>query len=146
MLTTLSSHNTRVFNQKLPHFMETWQKTTTLRFCPENYHFFINPWQVDRLLPASITITPPINHCPSCIYGIVGERCRKQKISYGFTKIHLWVHLATSDWMHIHTFVDRERKRSKNGDEVVVHDVIQITGDPSAERTTPPRSTHVRSA
>ena len=27
----------------------------------------------------------------------VGERCRKQKNSYGFTKIHLGVHLATSD-------------------------------------------------
>ena len=48
--------------------------------------------------------------------------------------------------MYLHTFVDRERKRSKNGDEVVVHDVIQITGDPSTEQTAPPRSTHVRSA
>ena len=46
--------------------------------------------------------------------------------------------------MHLHTFVDRERKCSKNGDEVVEHDVIQITGDPSTERTAPPRSTHVR--
>ena len=27
----------------------------------------------------------------------VGERSRKQKFSYGFTKIHLGVHLATSD-------------------------------------------------
>ena len=43
--------------------------------------------------------------------------------------------------MHLHTFVDRKRKRSRNGDEVVVHDVIQITGDPSTERTAPPRST-----
>ena len=48
--------------------------------------------------------------------------------------------------MHLHTFVDRVRKRSKNGDEVVVHDVIQITGDPSTERTAPPRSTHVRNS
>ena len=48
--------------------------------------------------------------------------------------------------MHLHTFVDRERKRSKNGDEVVEHDVIQITGDPSTERTAPPRSTHVRNS
>ena len=46
--------------------------------------------------------------------------------------------------MHLHTFVDRERKRSKNGDEVVEHDVIQITGDPSTERTAPPRSAHVQ--
>ena len=46
--------------------------------------------------------------------------------------------------MHLHTFVDRERKRSKNGDDVVEHDVIQITGDPSTEQTAPPRSTHVR--
>ena len=45
-----------------------------------------------------------------------------------------------------HTLVDRARKRSKNGDEEAVLDVIQITGDPSAERTAPPRSTHVRSA
>ena len=34
---------------------------------------------------------------------IVGERCRKQKISYGFTKIHLGVHLETSDYMHLRT-------------------------------------------
>ena len=47
--------------------------------------------------------------------------------------------------VHLHTLVDRERKRSKNGDEEAVLDVIQITGDPSAERTAPPRSTHVRS-
>ena len=46
--------------------------------------------------------------------------------------------------MHLHTFVDRERKRSKNGDEGVVLDVIQITKDPSAERMAPPHSTHVR--
>ena len=48
--------------------------------------------------------------------------------------------------LHLHTFVDHVRKRSKNGDEEVVLDVIQITGDPSAERMAPPRSTHVRSA
>ena len=41
--------------------------------------------------------------------------------------------------VHLHTFVDRERKRSKNGEEGVVLVVIQITGDPSAEWTTPPR-------
>ena len=46
--------------------------------------------------------------------------------------------------VHLHTLVDRERKRSKNGDDVVEHDVIQITGDPSTEWTAPPRSTHVR--
>ena len=45
--------------------------------------------------------------------------------------------------LHLHTFVDHARKRSKNGDEEGVLDVIQITGDPSAERTAPPRSTHV---
>ena len=42
--------------------------------------------------------------------------------------------------------VDRERKRSKNGDEGVVLDVIRITEDPSTERTAPPRSTHVRNS
>ena len=46
--------------------------------------------------------------------------------------------------LHLHTFVDHARKRSKNGDEEVVLDVIQITGDPSAERTAPPCSTHVQ--
>ena len=46
--------------------------------------------------------------------------------------------------MHLHTFVDHARKRSKNGDEGVVLVVIQITRDASAERTAPPRSTHVR--
>ena len=40
--------------------------------------------------------------------------------------------------------VDRERKRSKNGDEGVVLDVIRITEDPSTERTAPPCSTHVQ--
>ena len=74
---------------------------------------------------------------------IVGERCRKQNFPTRFTKIHLGVHLATSHQMHLHTFVDRARKRSRNGDEVVVHDVIQPTGDPSTERTAPPRSTHL---
>ena len=34
----------------------------------------------------------------------------------------------------------------ENEVEGVVLAVIQITGDPSAERTAPPRSTHVRSA
>ena len=47
--------------------------------------------------------------------------------------------------VHLHTLVDRERKRSKNGDDVVEHDVIQITDDLSTERMVPPRSTHVRS-
>ena len=46
--------------------------------------------------------------------------------------------------MHLHTFVDRERKRSKNGDEGVVLVVIQITGDPTTERMAPLHSTHVR--
>ena len=46
--------------------------------------------------------------------------------------------------MCLRTLVDRMRKRSKNGDEEGVLDVIQITGDPSAERTAPPCSTHVQ--
>ena len=76
------------------------------------------------------------------LLGIVAEFKKKFR---RITKIHLWSILATSDRMHLHTFVDRERKHSKNGDEGVVLDVIQITGDPSAERTAPPHSTHVRS-
>ena len=43
--------------------------------------------------------------------------------------------------LHLHTFVHHARKRSKNGDEEVVHDVIQITEDLSTERTVPPCST-----
>ena len=46
--------------------------------------------------------------------------------------------------LHLHTFVDHARKCSKNGDEEVILDVIQITGDPSAERTAPPCSTHIQ--
>ena len=46
--------------------------------------------------------------------------------------------------MHLHTLVDRERKRSRERVEGVVLVVIQITGDPSADRTAPPRSTHVQ--
>ena len=47
--------------------------------------------------------------------------------------------------VHLHTLVDHERKSSENGDDGVVLVVIQITDDPSAERTAPPRSTHVQS-
>ena len=42
------------------------------------------------------------------------------------------------------TLVDRQRKRYHNAVDVVVLVVIQITDDPSAERTAPPRSAHVQ--
>ena len=45
--------------------------------------------------------------------------------------------------VHLHTLVDRERKRSRERVDGVILVVIQITDDPSAEQTAPPRSTHV---
>ena len=45
--------------------------------------------------------------------------------------------------MHLHTLVDHEKKHSRERVEGVVLVMIQITEDPSAERTTPPCSTHV---
>ena len=44
--------------------------------------------------------------------------------------------------VHLHTLVDRERKRSKNGDDVVVR--LHDPTDHSTERTAPPRSAHVQ--
>ena len=41
--------------------------------------------------------------------------------------------------VHLHTLVDRERNRSSERVDGVVLVVIQITDDPSAERTAPPR-------
>src|SRR3954465_12652067 len=80
----------------------------------------------------------------------VGERCRKLKF---FLRFHQDPSMSSSnnescerEIASTYHFVDRERKRSTNGDEVVVHTVIQITGDPIIESTAPPRSTHVRSA
>ena len=46
----------------------------------------------------------------------------------------------------LHTLVDRGGSVQENGVDGVVLVVIQITDDPSAERTAPPPSTHVRSA
>ena len=60
---------------------------------------------------------------------MLGNVAENKNFPTRFTKIHLGVHLATSHQMHLHTFVDRVRKRSKNGDDVVEHDVIQITDD-----------------
>src|SRR3954464_7862137 len=52
--------------------------------------------------------------------------------------------LATSIQIHLHTFVDACGSVQVNGVDGVVLVVIQITDDPSAERTAPPRSTHVQ--
>ena len=77
---------------------------------------------------------------------VVGERCRKQKFSYGFTKINLWVHLAMRE-RSASTYPCRSSGSvQENGVEGVVLVVIQITGVPSAKQTAPPCSTHVRSA
>src|SRR4051812_28008737 len=80
----------------------------------------------------------------------VGERCRKLKFFLRFHQDPSMSSSSNESWEReiasTYHFVDRERKRSTNGDEVVVHTVIQITGDPSTESTAPPRSTHVRSA
>ena len=63
------------------------------------------------------------------------------------TKINIWSNLATRGrGVHLHTLVDRERKRCKNADEGVVLVAIQIAvdSDLSTESTVPPRSTHVQ--
>ena len=64
------------------------------------------------------------------------------------TKINLWSNLGTRGrGVRLHTIVDRDAEAlQENGVDGVVLVVIQITDDPSAERTTPPRSTHVRSS
>ena len=60
-------------------------------------------------------------------------------------KIYLWSHLATrKEWIHIPLYIARGSVQ-ENGVDGVVLVVIRITDDPSAERTAPPRSTHVRS-
>ena len=75
----------------------------------------------------------------------VGERWRKLK---NFLRFHQDQSMSSSS-------NERERSAStypcrssgsvqENGVEGVVLVVIQITGDPSGERTAPPRSTHVR--
>ena len=46
--------------------------------------------------------------------------------------------------VHLHTLCRSSGSVQVNRVEGVVLVVIQITGDPSAERTAPPRSTHVR--
>ena len=81
----------------------------------------------------------------TCVAGVLGIVA----IIQNFPTCHQDQSMVSSSnegGVDLHTLVDRARKRSKNGDEEVVLNVIQITGDPSAERTAPPRSTHVRSA
>ena len=61
---------------------------------------------------------------------IVGERCRKLKF---FLRFHQDPSMSSSSNKSLDAstyLVDRERKRSKNGDEGVVLDVIRITEDP----------------
>ena len=83
------------------------------RFIPEYC------WSKIRLVAArKLTTSTPITNCVLLVQrelridlahdATVGERCRKQKFSYGFTKIHLWVHLATSDWI-ASTYLCRSR-------------------------------------
>ena len=78
----------------------------------------------------------------------VGERSRNSKIFLRNTKIYLW-----RDQQRVErrgefasTYPCRSLSGSVqvNGVDGVVLVVIQITDDPSAERTAPPRSTHVQ--
>ena len=58
--------------------------------------------------------------------------------------MHLWSVLATRE-RSASTYPCRPKAEAfANAVDVVEHDVIQITGDPSTERTAPPRSTHLR--
>ena len=76
----------------------------------------------------------------------VGNRSIILKFSYVHQDASMEYTSNEGKGVHLHTLVDRERKRSRNGDDVVEHDVIQITDDLSTERTVPPRSTHYGTA
>ena len=59
----------------------------------------------------------------------IGYRSIILKFSYAHQDASM--EYTSNEWkgVHLHTLVDRERKRSKNGDDVVEHDVIRITDD-----------------
>ena len=77
----------------------------------------------------------------------VGERSRNSKFSYVSPR-SIYGETSNEGKESASTYPCRSLCGSvqENGVEGVVLVVIQITGDPSAERTAPPRSTHVRSS
>ena len=76
----------------------------------------------------------------------VGERSRNSKFSYAYHQDLSMERPATSRKESASTYPCRSLSGSVqvNGVDGVVLVVIQITDDPSAERTAPPRSTHVQ--
>ena len=76
----------------------------------------------------------------------VGERSRNSKFSYESPR-SIYGETSNEGKESASTYPCRSLSGSvqENGVEGVVLVVIQITDDPSAERTAPPRSTHVRS-
>ena len=75
----------------------------------------------------------------------VGERSRNSKFSYVSPR-SIYGETSNEGKESASTYPCRSLSGSvqENGVEGVVLVVIQITGDPSAERTAPPRSTHVQ--
>ena len=75
----------------------------------------------------------------------VGERSRNSKFSYVSPR-SIYGETSNEGKESASTYPCRSLSGSvqENGVEGVVRIVIQITGDPSAERTAPPRSTHVQ--
>ena len=75
----------------------------------------------------------------------VGERSRNSKFSYVSPR-SICEETSNEGKESASTYPCRSLSGSvqENGVEGVVLVVIQITGDPSAERTAPPRSTHVQ--
>ena len=75
----------------------------------------------------------------------VGERSRNSKFSYVSPR-SIYGETSNEGKESASTYPCRSLSGSvqENGVEGVVLIVIQITGDPSAERTAPPRSTHVQ--
>src|SRR3954470_15025790 len=73
----------------------------------------------------------------------VGERSRNSKFSYVSPRS---IYGETSnEYSDSSTYLCRSRAEAfKNAVDGVVLVVIQVTDDPSAERTAPPRSTHVQ--
>ena len=75
----------------------------------------------------------------------IGERSRNSKFSYVSPR-SIYGETSNEGKESASTYPCRSLSGSvqENGVEGVVLVVIQITGDPSAERTAPPRSTHVQ--
>ena len=95
---------------------------------------------------------PPEVYALSCnvyishmMHMVVGERSRNSKFSYVSPR-SIYGETSNKGKESASTYPCRSLSGSvqENGVEGVVLIAIQITGDPSAERMTPPRSTHVQ--